>query len=267
MHVFISYARRDQSSITQLRADFERLGHQVWFDREHNGGQEWWDQVLRRVRDCRALVFALSPDSVRSAACLAELRYALALRRPVLAVRVRPVDSDVLPRELRGEVVEYADRTPESVIALLKAFNALPIPKPLSGRLPAAPEIPTTYLDAYLARIDADDLSHTEQAELFDQLSARLDDPQERPAVWDLLVRLRGRAGLSPLVSVKMERLLAPGGSPTRAAGSTCGTGTARAGPRWSGTAGASSTTATPRRRPRRTCPPCWRRAGPTSCR
>ena len=214
MHVFISYARRDQASITQLRADFERLGNPVWFDQEHNGGQDWWDQVLRRVRDCRALVFALSPDSVRSAACLAELRYAIALRRPVLAVRVRPVDNDVLPKELRGDVVEYADRTPESVIALLKAFNALPLPKPLSGRLPAAPEIPTTYLNAYLARIDAEDLSHAEQAELLEQLTARLNDPQEHPAVWELLVRLRARAGLSPLVSARVERLLAPGWQP-----------------------------------------------------
>ncbi|GGS33725.1 MULTISPECIES: Rv0361 family membrane protein [Actinokineospora] len=214
MHVFISYARRDQSSISQLRADFERLGHPVWFDRDLDGGQAWWDQVLRRVRDCRALVFALSPDSLRSAACLAELRYAIALRRPVLAVRVRPVDRDALPKELRDtEVVEYVDRTPESVIALLKAFNALPMAKPLSGRLPAPPAIPTSYLTAYLARIDADDLSPAEQDELFEQLSSRLTSA-EFPAVWDLLVRLRGRAELTPLVAVKIERLLAPGWRP-----------------------------------------------------
>ncbi|MFC5287956.1 TIR domain-containing protein [Actinokineospora guangxiensis] len=214
MHVFISYARRDQSSITQLRADFERFGHPVWFDQEHNGGQDWWDQVLRRVRDCQALVFALSPDSVRSAACVAELRYAIALRRPILAVRVRPVDNDVIPVELRGAVVEYADRTPESVIALLKAFNALPVAKPVSGRLPAPPDIPTAYLNAYLARIDADDLSDLEQDELLQQLTERLGDAQERPAVWDLLVRLRGRPGLNPLVAARMERLLAPGWQP-----------------------------------------------------
>ncbi|MGX7828789.1 Rv0361 family membrane protein [Actinokineospora sp. 24-640] len=215
MHVFLSYARRDQASITQLRADFERLGHPVWYDRDSHGGQQWWDQVLRRVRECRALVFALSPDSLRSAACLAELRYAIALRRPVLAVRVRPVDSEALPPELRrGEVVEYVDRTPESVISLLKAFNALPMAKPLTGRLPAPPEIPATYLDAYLARIDADDLAPAEQVELLIQLATRLNDPHERPAVWELLVRMRARPELSEQVAAEMEHLLGPGWQP-----------------------------------------------------
>lgn len=213
MHVFISYARRDQASITQLRADFERLGHQVWFDRESHGGQQWWDEVLHHVRSCVVFVFALSPDSVRSSACLAELRYAAALRRPILPVIVRPVARADMPEGLGTGAVDYTERSAETAISLLKAFNALPMAKP-PARLPQEPEIPATYLNAYLDRIDAEELAEEDQVELLDQLRTRLTDENERPEVWNLLVRLRGRPGLIRPVADVIEDLLAPGWQP-----------------------------------------------------
>jgi hypothetical protein len=214
MHVFISYARRDQASITQLRADFERLGHHVWFDRESHGGQQWWDEVLHHVRGCVVFVFALSPDSVRSTACLAELRYAAALRRPILPVIVSRVPRADIPEGLGVGAVDYTERSAETAIALLKAFNALPMAKPLAARLPQEPEIPATYLHAYLDRIDADEPAEKEQVELLDQLRTRLTDEDGRPEVWNLLVRWRGRPGLIRPVADAIEDLLAPGWQP-----------------------------------------------------
>ncbi|HVK26318.1 MAG TPA: toll/interleukin-1 receptor domain-containing protein [Actinokineospora sp.] len=214
MHVFISYARRDQASISQLRADFERLGHYVWFDRESHGGQDWWDDVLAHVRGCVVFVFAISPDSVRSKACLAELRYAEALKRPVLPVVVRRVPKADIPAGLTAGLVDYSDRSAETAIALLKAFNALPMAKPLPPRLPPEPEIPTSYLNAYLDRIDAEEIADADQDELLGALKVRLSDEQERADVWDLLVRLRGRPGLTRKVADDIEQVLAPGWQP-----------------------------------------------------
>ncbi|MBC6449987.1 Rv0361 family membrane protein [Actinokineospora xionganensis] len=214
MHVFISYSRRDQASITQLRADFERLGHQVWFDRQSHGGQQWWDEVLHHVRGCVVFVFAVSPDSIRSSACLAELRYAAALRRPILPVVVSRVPRADIPEGLGTGAVDYTERSAETAISLLKAFNALPMAKPLTSRLPQEPEIPATYLHAYLDRIDADELAEEDQVELLDQLRTRLTDEHERPEVWNLLVRLRGRPGLTGPVADAIEDLLSPGWQP-----------------------------------------------------
>ncbi|MGQ0838846.1 toll/interleukin-1 receptor domain-containing protein [Actinokineospora sp.] len=214
MHVFISYARRDQTSITRLRADFEQLGYQVWFDRESHGGQEWWDDVVHHVRGCMVFVFALSPDSLRSKACLAELRYALALRKAVLPVVVRDIEQSAVPAELAGSgFVDYLNRTPETVISLRKTFNALPGAKALPARLPKEPEIPTSYLNAYLDRIDAADLDEGAQRDLFEQLRARLANEDERAEVWDLLVRLRPRVDDAAVVE-EIEELLAPGWQP-----------------------------------------------------
>ncbi len=212
MQAFISYARRDQSSIAALRVDVERLGNRVWFDRASHGGQDWWDDVLGHVRDCAVFVFAVSPDSLRSKACLAELRYARALRRPVLPVLVRAVPE--LPADL-ADAVDYLHRTEEGALALRAALAALPTTRtPLPARLPEEPEIPTSYLSAYLARIDSPDLDETGQTELVAQLHERLADADERGDVWDLLVRLRDRPELSRSVSDAVEDLLAPGWQP-----------------------------------------------------
>ncbi|MDQ3405998.1 MAG: TIR domain-containing protein [Actinomycetota bacterium] len=213
--MFISYARRDQQSIARLRLDFEQLGHDVWFDRESHGGQDWWSGVLRRVRGCVVFVFAISPDSLKSKACLAELRYARALRRPVLPVIVRATDLSAMPEIFADDpIVDYVNRTPETVISLLKTFNALPTAKPLPARPPREPEIPTSYLNSYLERIDSADLDETAQTELCGQLRDRLDDGQEREEVWDLLVRLRGRPGVTRSVVDELENVLAPGWQP-----------------------------------------------------
>ncbi|WP_026424082.1 TIR domain-containing protein [Actinokineospora inagensis] len=213
MHVFISYARRDQASIASLRADFERFGNRVWYDREAHGGQDWWDDVLSHVRGCVVFTFALSPDSLRSKACLAELRYAAALRRPILPVLVRPVDRGAIPDGLPAPV-DYVNRTEENVIRLRKALSALPAARPLPARLPQEPEIPTSYLNAYLARIDSPELDDRAQRELLVQLRDRMDNPDERADVWDLLVRLRDRPELSRPVANAVENILAPGWQP-----------------------------------------------------
>ncbi|PPK66844.1 TIR domain-containing protein [Actinokineospora auranticolor] len=213
MHVFISYARRDQASISTLRSDFERFGNRVWYDRESHGGQDWWGDVLSHVRGCAVFAFAVSPDSVRSRACLSELHYARALRRPILPVLVRPVGRGVIPDGL-DPPVDYVHRTEQSVIVLRKALSALPAARPLPLRLPQEPEIPTSYLNAYLARIDAPELDDRAQVELLTQLRKRMANPDERAEVWDLLVRLRGRAELSRPVADAVERILAPGWQP-----------------------------------------------------
>ncbi|WP_018683533.1 toll/interleukin-1 receptor domain-containing protein [Actinokineospora enzanensis] len=213
MHVFISYARRDQASISTLRADFERFGNRVWFDRESHGGQDWWADVLSHVRGCVVFTFAVSPDSLRSRACLSELGYARALRRPILPVLVRPVDREAMPDGLPAPV-DYVNRTELSVITLRKALSALPAARPLPIRLPEEPEIPTSYLNAYLARIDAPELDEAAQIELVRQLRDRMRNADERADVWDLLVRLRDRPELTRRVADVVERVLAPGWQP-----------------------------------------------------
>ena len=79
MSAFVSYSRRDAKAVEALHADIELAGLSAWFDREVEGGQLWWDVILERIRSCEIFVVALSPDSLASKACQAELAYAVAL--------------------------------------------------------------------------------------------------------------------------------------------------------------------------------------------
>lgn len=212
MTVFITYARKDRDVVRQLRADIGQLGHPVWLDEEMTGGHQWWSTILRQIRECTVYVFALSPESLRSRACLSELRYAEMLGRPILPIMVRPVAANTAPAVLANtQIVDYANRTPDTVLGLLRAFNALPSAGPLPSPLPPEPPIPTSYLNAYLEQLNANELTLTAQVELFVQLRGRLDEEDDRAAVWDLLVRLRNRRDLAQSLVANLNEVLAPG--------------------------------------------------------
>ena len=57
-------------------------------------------------------MFALSPDSIASRACRAELSYAVALGRPILPVMVRDVNVQLAPDAIGlTHIVDYRQRT------------------------------------------------------------------------------------------------------------------------------------------------------------
>ncbi|MCG8918390.1 TIR domain-containing protein [Actinokineospora sp. PR83] len=249
MHVFVTHARRDLPAITRLRADLESGGHRVWSDGDVLGSRRGWDEVLRHVRDCAAFVFAVSPESVRSPACLAELRYARALRRPVLAVTVHPVPAGGAPDELAGAAtVDCSRPSPRTAAALRAAVDALPSAHrlPEEPALPAAPTttgpttaksppteppatrpaavgstatasaepvLTTATITDCEALLDRGALDRRAQAEVLAALRARLADSGERSDAWRLLVRLR-HTELEPGVAEGVEQVLAPGWQP-----------------------------------------------------
>jgi hypothetical protein len=215
LNVFISYARRDRAAATQLRSDIEQLGHQVWFDQDVTGGHQWWSTILRQIQGCGVFVFVLSPESVKSRACLAELHYAEALRRPVLPIMVRPVNPATAPPVVANtQIVDYTNRTTDTVFTLLKGFNRMPLAGPLPLPPPPEPEIPTSYLNAYLERLESPELTFTAQAELFVQLRARLNEADEQTTIWELLLRLRNRADLAQSLVADLDEVLAPNWRP-----------------------------------------------------
>src|SRR5262249_26457442 len=99
--IFISYNRKDREAVTQLAADLEELGHDVWFDREltTTGGQKWWANVLEQIRRCDIFLFALTPGSLASDACQREYHYAYSLNKPIVPVMLTTVDVLSLPSE------------------------------------------------------------------------------------------------------------------------------------------------------------------------
>jgi hypothetical protein len=98
--LFISYARRDATAVNDLHRDLVRANHQVWFDRNLEGGQRWWDEILKQIRACELFVFVLSPEALKSKACRAELAYAAVLERPILPFLVGPINLAFAPQPI-----------------------------------------------------------------------------------------------------------------------------------------------------------------------
>lgn len=145
--ICISYARHDHAAVRALTEDLERGGHEVWLDQEPSGGTGWWDAVLRQIRECTVLVFALSDRSLHSAPCRAELEYARRLGVPVLPVQVGSVRHrrDQLPdgRFHGSRVFDHREGDPvEAVVLLLEIAAAAARRGPLPDPLPPPPPVP-----------------------------------------------------------------------------------------------------------------------------
>jgi TIR domain/SIR2-like domain len=195
--LFISYARDDATAVNDLHGDLARANHLVWFDRKLEGGQRWWDEILKQILACELFVFVLSPEALQSKACDAELKYATALERPILPVLVGSVNMDLVPEPIgQLNVLNYRERTPESTIDLLMAVASATSANVLPDPLPPSPPPPITDLGPVRERLAADSLSLQDQEELVALLRRRIDDVDQRPTVAALLKQLRSRSDI-----------------------------------------------------------------------
>ena len=94
-HVFISYKSEESDKAGAIKAYVENLGYPCWMapdslDRE--GTQDYSDDIYRAIRECRCLLFVLSPRSLGSYWVRKEVQYALAeCRKPVIPFLVAPI--------------------------------------------------------------------------------------------------------------------------------------------------------------------------------
>ena len=149
LKVFISYSRKNQNAVEVLAKDIEELGHSVWIDQRLKGGQEWWNEILHRIRDCDLFVFALSQEIEKSKACGLELGYAHDLGKIILPVLITEnVSMNLFPDTVSTkQYVDYRVPDKSSTIKLSNALNSLPSPPPLPQPLPEPREVPLSYLD------------------------------------------------------------------------------------------------------------------------
>lgn len=78
--IFISYARADVATVQGIAERLRDFEHCAFIDDQLRAGDEWWEVILENIRACTVFLFFVSPGSVRSRACRAELGYAHGLR-------------------------------------------------------------------------------------------------------------------------------------------------------------------------------------------
>lgn len=210
--VFVSYSRRNLDVVTQLIQDLNAVGVNTWHDQTLTGGQRWWDNILKNIRDCDIFVFALSPQSLDSEACKSELAYVSKLKKPILPVLVADgVNVNLLAHPLAEiQVTDCRGGEKQAVLALMKSIFATEDAPPLPKTLPDPPPVPMSYMSNLSERIDSSTpLSSQEQITLLFELEQELEDAHSRTEVRDLLLRLKRRDDLLAKISTKIDDALA----------------------------------------------------------
>src|SRR4051794_8991314 len=99
---FVSYSRTDKAFVLgRLLPALAQRGKEVWLDVEDiPPAADWRATMLDGIGKSAALVFVISPDSLRSPVCAEELARALELNKRLVPVVCRAVD----PAEARPEL-------------------------------------------------------------------------------------------------------------------------------------------------------------------
>ncbi|BBZ23013.1 sensor domain-containing protein [Mycolicibacter hiberniae] len=214
MMLFVSHASQDRSAIEGLLAVLRRTRQEVWLDDELGGGEAWWQAILEKIRDCSVFIIALSNNALASKPCAAELRYAQALRRPVLPVQIGAVHSVRVTPLAATQIIDYRNPLHETEIRLLAAVRKCQAQcGPLPPTLPDEPEVPFAYLMRMASVLSHPALSHHDQAGLVSELRHKLAEDCADPAALRDIVRLlyllRDRPDVTWRIRGEVDALLA----------------------------------------------------------
>jgi hypothetical protein len=208
MQIFISYSSKNRDLVKTLAADLKAMGHNVWFDGELSGGQLWWDNILGQIRACDLFVAALTTQFMASEPCKLERDYAHALDKNILPLLLAEgVRVNLLPPEL--SLLHFVDyRNPNdkmAAIALSRALDSLPAPKPLPANLPLPPAPPINSLGVLTTRVTARTLDFEEQSSLLIEIKALLNDASFHDDALELLHMLHGRGDLFAAIANEID--------------------------------------------------------------
>lgn len=95
--LFISYSRRDKPFAQQLFQAIEATGRDAWVDWENIPlTSEWFEEIKRGIEGSDAFMFIITPDSVASEVCKAEVEYSIANNKRMVPILRR----DLAPEEM-----------------------------------------------------------------------------------------------------------------------------------------------------------------------
>jgi hypothetical protein len=187
------------------------LGCDTWHDSLLHGGQDWWEEILRRIADCDTFIAVISRDALSSMACRREFEWAESLDKPVLPVAVEPPPKALPRRFLKLQIVDYSD--PEArdraALTLGGGLATLPAAPGLPDPLPEPPLAPLSSLTDFVDLVtyqlidlvtQKDALDHDQQRHILNQLERvlRSVDPEQRRDGRDILEMFSGRDDLYP---------------------------------------------------------------------
>jgi len=186
---FLSYSSKDRKSpqFAALVDDLRNLEWDLWSDQRLPGARQWWEDILTHIRLCQLVVSVVTEKSLRSEACQRELSYAMALRRPVLAVSLSPISLEELPSYLRPwEIIDYSGRSLPAEAGNCVAKLAITISEleksgvpSLPDPLPQPPPMPPFFTEELAKYVGASELSLDDQYDMLGKATRLVNDDED----------------------------------------------------------------------------------------
>jgi hypothetical protein len=173
LNVFISYQRGSSEFTDSLVEDIAAHNHNVWSDQQLPAGEEWWEQILRRIQVCDLFMFVVDSESIASRPCKLELGYAVSLDKHIMPVLYTDsVPPEKLPPELaRRNILDLRGNDRSAYRELTKALGTTDKAGPLPNPLPKPPDIPIPPIGIIANRLnDPAQMQEREQVWFFHQL-------------------------------------------------------------------------------------------------
>ena len=96
--VFISYSRADGGFVRELQDGLAVRGRRAWVDwQDIPPTSEWMAEIEGAIEESDAVIYVLSPDSIASRTCSAEIEHALTLNKRIVPVLCRAVEAAQAP--------------------------------------------------------------------------------------------------------------------------------------------------------------------------
>ena len=197
--IFLSYSSKSKQQTSTLAENLKSVGHEVWFDENLSGGQIWWDEICKNIRECEIFIFVLDRNSQLSDACEVEWQYALKLDAKILPVGIAgDVSEKILPEELANcQIFHYSERDVESFLDLKEQINNFPLRGELPDPLPPQPPAPMSYLNVLAEKVGTyDRLGKSDQDDLVQSLEQLIREDNDAEEALTLLDKLSKRGNI-----------------------------------------------------------------------
>lgn len=102
--IFLSYARKDITTVNILYEKLIGAGYRVWKDTQSiQGGQKWREMIVEAIDDAQVFVLALSPNSITSVNVRKEIDLAESADKLIIPVIIKNVELPIaLKYQLAG---------------------------------------------------------------------------------------------------------------------------------------------------------------------
>src|SRR6266498_261099 len=126
--VFISYSRNDKAFVQKLNDALDTAGVQAWVDWEGiELASDWMATITSAIQGTDAFLFVISPDSLISKVCAAELELSLKLNKKLIPILYRePAKGSSMHEKLAATNWVYLrkdDNFDETIPKLIQSIN------------------------------------------------------------------------------------------------------------------------------------------------